>query len=96
MPKITRGRHAPPSENRCRTAMRDRPASTGLLPTLRVPALVVVGAEGQISPPVAMQRLAAAIPCARCVEIPAAGYLAPLEQPLAVGRALTEFLESLG
>ena len=43
-----------------------------------------------------MQRLAAAIPGARCVEIPAAGYLAPLEQPLAVGRALTEFLESLG
>jgi hypothetical protein len=41
-------------------------------------------------------RLAAAIPGARCVEIPAAGYLAPLEQPLAVGRALTEFLESLG
>jgi len=32
----------------------------------------------------------------RCVEIPAPGYLAPLEQPLAVGRALAEFLESLG
>ncbi len=77
-------------------AMRDRPDSTGLLPTLRVPALVVVGAEDQISPPAAMQRLAAPIPGARCVEIPAAGYLAPLEQAPAVGRALAEFLESLG
>lgn len=76
--------------------MRDRPDSTGLLPTLRVPALVVGGAEDQISRPAAMQRLAAAIPGARCVEIPAAGYLAPLEQPLAVGQALAEFLESLG
>ena len=77
-------------------AMRDRPDSAGLLPTLRIPALVVVGAEDQISPPAAMQRLAAAIPGARCVEIPAAGYLAPLEQPLAGGRALAVSLESLG
>ena len=29
-------------------------------------------------------------------EIPAAGYLAPLEQAPAVGRALAEFLESMG
>jgi 3-oxoadipate enol-lactonase len=74
-------------------AMRDRPDSTGLLPTLRIPALVVVGAERPDQPP---RRHAAPGRGERCVEIPAPGYLAPLEQPLAVGRALAEFLESLG
>ena len=55
--------------------------------------VLVVGAEDQISPP---RRHAAPGRGERCVEIPAPGYLAPLEQPLAVCRALAEFLESLG
>ena len=42
-----------------------------------------------------MQALADGIPGARFVAIPAAGHLAPLEQPLAVNRALSDFLDAL-
>jgi len=75
----------PQPENRRRMAIRDWPDSARPLPTLRVPALVVVGAEKPDQPPAAVQRLPAPIPGARCVEIPAAGDL----------RALAQFLESL-
>lgn len=76
-------------------AMRDRPDSTGTLGAVRVPALVLVGSEDQITPPPVVQAMAAAIPGARLAVIPAAGHLAPLEQPLATSRALADFLESL-
>jgi 3-oxoadipate enol-lactonase len=76
-------------------ALRDRPDSTETLRLIKVPTLVLVGEEDQITPPSGARRMAAAIPGARLVTIPAAGHLAPLEQPLAAGRALSEFLESL-
>jgi len=40
--------------------------------------------------------MAHAIPGARCAVIPGAGHVAPLEQPLAVSRVLSDFLESVG
>lgn len=76
-------------------AMRDRPDSTATLAAIDVPALVLVGEEDQVTPPADARRMAAAIRGARFVTIPAAGHLAPLEQPLAAGRALAEFVESL-
>jgi pimeloyl-ACP methyl ester carboxylesterase len=42
-----------------------------------------------------MGAMARAIPGGRLVEIPAAGHLAPLEQPAAVNAALLEFLAGL-
>lgn len=76
-------------------AMRDRPDSTETLVAIDVPALVLVGEEDQVTPPADAGRMAAAIRGARLVTIPAAGHLAPLEQPLAAGRALADFVESL-
>lgn len=76
-------------------AMRDRPDSTETLAAIDVPALVLVGEEDQVTPPADARRMAAAIRGARFVTIPAAGHLAPLEQPLAAGRALADFVESL-
>jgi pimeloyl-ACP methyl ester carboxylesterase len=76
-------------------AMRDRPDSTAVLAEIRVPALVLVGAEDAGSPVGVAEKMAAGIPGARLVVLPAAGHLAPLEQPLGVGRALAEFLERL-
>ena len=73
-------------------AMRDRADSRELLAGIGVPTLVVGGAEDALAPPSVMQALADGIPGARFVAIPAAGHLAPLEQPLAVNRALSEFL----
>jgi 3-oxoadipate enol-lactonase len=76
-------------------AMRDRPDSTPLLPTIDVPTLVVVGAEDELTPPAASRAMASAIPSAAMTTIPGAGHLAPLEAPTAVTRVIAEFLEAL-
>src|SRR5207302_83493 len=72
--------------------LRDRPDSTATLRAVRVPTLIVVGEDDAVSPPAAAQAMAALIPGAQCHVIPAAGHLAPLEQPLATGRLLADFL----
>lgn len=76
-------------------AMRDRPDSTPDLSGIRVPTLVIGGSEDEIIPPAVMQAMTAAIPGARFESIKSAGHMAPLEQPLAVGRVLGDFLETL-
>lgn len=78
------------------TAMRDRPDSTALLPTLvGVPTLVVVGQEDVITPPAIASSMAAALPDGRVVEIPGAGHLPCLEQPVPTTRAVLKFLQGL-
>lgn len=77
------------------SAMRDRPDSTPLLPTIDVPTLVVVGAEDETTPPPAARAMASAIPSAAMTIIPGAGHLSPLEAPTAVTRVMAEFLEAL-
>ena len=77
-------------------ALRERPDSTSLLPRIRVPVLVVAGADDQIAPSAGMRAMAGAIPDAAFVVSPAAGHLAPLEQPLPVNAAIQQFLEKLG
>jgi pimeloyl-ACP methyl ester carboxylesterase len=57
---------------------------------------VVAGADDRVMPVEGMRRMAGAIPDARFALIPGAGHLAPLEQPLAVNRALASFLDAVG
>jgi pimeloyl-ACP methyl ester carboxylesterase len=76
-------------------AMRERPDSTPMLGSIRVPTLVVVGAEDRTTPPPVAEAMAKAIPGARCVVIPGAGHVAPLEQPLATSRVLADFLDAV-
>jgi len=77
-------------------AMRDRPDSTPLLATLvGVPTLVLVGQEDVITPPPLAQAMATAIPEARLVEVPGAGHLPCIEQPVPTTRAVLKFLQSL-
>jgi len=73
------------------TAMRDRPDATGLLARIAVPTLVLAGVEDAITPAAECEAMAAAIPGARYVSIPAAGHLTPMERPGAVAAALSEF-----
>lgn len=56
------------------------------------PTLVLVGQHDAISPPDEMQALAAQIPRARFEIIPAAGHMAPMENPSATNAALLAFL----
>jgi YbgC/YbaW family acyl-CoA thioester hydrolase len=76
-------------------ALRDRPDSTPMLGTIGVPVLVVAGEDDKIAPSGGMRAMAQAIPGAQFAVIPAAGHLAPLEQPLATSRTLADFLDGL-
>jgi YbgC/YbaW family acyl-CoA thioester hydrolase len=78
-------------------AMRDRPGSEALLPTLAdLPTLVIVGEADSLTPPDQAKAMAQAIPGARFVAIPGAGHVPPVEQPGATTRELRVFLESIG
>ncbi len=76
-------------------ALRDRPDSTATLGTIGVPVLVVAGEDDKIAPVGGMRAMAQAIPRAHFAVIPAAGHLAPLEQPLATSRTVADFLDGL-
>jgi 3-oxoadipate enol-lactonase len=74
--------------------MAQRPDVTGMLPDIDVPALVLCGQHDAISTVAEMRQIAAAIPTARFVEIPAAGHMAPLENPHKVNQAIRSFLDA--
>lgn len=59
---------------------------------IRMPTLVVVGAEDVATPPARSEALAAGIAGARLVRIAGAGHTPTLEQPAAVNAALGAFL----
>jgi pimeloyl-ACP methyl ester carboxylesterase len=69
-----------------------RADSRETLPTIEVPALVLVGTEDVLTPPSEAVTMAAAIPRARLDVIPGAGHLANLECPDAVNAAVRAFL----
>ena len=70
-------------------AMANRPDSSSLLPTLRVPTLIVVGEEDAITPPADAERMAKAIPGATLVCLPNAAHLSNFEQAEAFNTAVT-------
>jgi 3-oxoadipate enol-lactonase len=73
-------------------ALRDRPDATPGLASIRVPTLVVVGADDVLTPPAAAQTLANGIRGARVQIIADAGHLSNLEQPQAFNDAVRVFL----
>lgn len=73
-------------------ALRDRPDSTDTLRQVRVPTLVLVGSEDQITPPETGRAMAALVSGAEFHVVAGAAHLAPLEQPLATSRTLADFL----
>ncbi len=78
------------------SALKDRPDSFPLLPSLGdIPVLVVVGEDDQITPRERAQAMADAIPGSRLVVVPGAGHLTPMEQPETTTRILAEFLETV-
>ena len=69
--------------------VRDRLGEVG------VPALAVVGARDELTPPAYHEYLAEGIPAGEWTEIPDAAHLAMLERPAAFNDALSEFLDRL-
>lgn len=67
-----------------------------LLGRVKVPTLVVAGADDQVTPVACSEELARAIAGARLEVIAAAGHQAPLEQAAAFDRLVAGFAEGLG
>jgi pimeloyl-ACP methyl ester carboxylesterase len=74
-------------------AMATRPDSRPLLAAIRVPALVVTGAEDKLIPPAEAEAIAAAIPSAKLVSIAGAAHLPGIERPGEFNAAAKSFLE---
>lgn len=62
-------------------AIIGRPDFHPVLPTIKVPTLVLCGEEDQITPPELHRQMAAGISGSNLVIVPGAGHLSPLEAP---------------
>jgi 3-oxoadipate enol-lactonase len=62
------------------------------LPAVKVPTLVVCGAQDQATPPALNRLIADKVPGARYVELPDCGHCPPLEQPQAFLAAIADFI----
>jgi len=73
-------------------AILSRRSTTSVLSGIKVPALVLVGADDALTPPDCARSLAQAIPGAELAVIPEAGHLSSLENPREFNRLLLDFL----
>lgn len=78
-----------------RRGMAARADSIPRLREIRVPTLILAGADDAIVPPAESRAMAAAITHATLVEIPHAGHPVNLEQPVAFNEAVRSFLKRL-
>lgn len=76
-------------------AMRDRPDFSDVLPAVRVPTLVLVGSDDQLTRLPVAQSLAVKIAGAKLEVIEGAGHISNLENPTAFNGALKTFLTSI-
>jgi pimeloyl-ACP methyl ester carboxylesterase len=76
----------------CIRALRDRRDNCATLESVRVPALVVRGADDALAPGDVTEQMAHLLKSARMVEIPNAGHVPPMEAPDAFNAALEGFL----
>jgi pimeloyl-ACP methyl ester carboxylesterase len=72
--------------------MAQRPDATPWLPHIRIPALVLCGAEDVITGVDEMKAMARQLPNATFDVVPDSGHMAPLENPDHVNRAIRRFL----
>jgi len=69
-------------------ALADRPDRRALLPSISVPAIVIVGAVDALTPPDQARAIAAAIPGARLHVLDDAGHMSAMETPREVAGLL--------
>ncbi|MEI6043920.1 MAG: alpha/beta fold hydrolase [Chloroflexota bacterium] len=74
--------------------LAERPDSSGLLPEIKVPALVIVGKDDAVTPPEGARQMAQQIPDWQFSIIPNAGHLSNLENSNFFNQALESFLRS--
>lgn len=72
--------------------MAARADSTDLLPSIKVPTLIITGADDQLIPPKESENMAKQIPDATLHIIPGAGHLPSVEKPAQFNQSLSAFL----
>jgi len=82
-----------PSVLRTLDTLRHRDSIVPRLREIRVPALVIVGAEDKSLPAAYSRQIVDALPEASLVVVPDSGHLSTLEQPEVVTAAMLGFLE---
>jgi len=75
-------------------ALAGRPDARSHLAAIKIPCLVMTGAQDRWSPPRQHQDIASLIPTATLRFIREAGHFAPVEQPRAVAHHLAPFLQA--
>lgn len=75
------------------TACMNRVDSRPMLASIPCPTLVVVGAQDEPTPPELAEEIAAGIPGARLVKVPACGHFSTIERPETVTKELVAFLQ---
>lgn len=74
-------------------ALMSRQDSTPLLPSIRIPTLIIVGEEDTLTPPEVSERMHKAISGSQLAVLPAAGHLSSLEDPQTFNDTLARFLD---
>ncbi|PSL48644.1 pimeloyl-ACP methyl ester carboxylesterase [Saccharothrix carnea] len=77
-------------------AIAAREDATETLRATAVPAVVIAGAEDELTSPEESRHVAEVLPRGRLVTVEGAGHLTPLEAPAAVTRALCDLVEEIG
>jgi len=77
---------------RQQNAIMTRADSRPMLPAIRCPALVLVGAQDEATPPHLSDEMAGGIPGARLVKVPDCGHLSTMERPEDVTKALADWM----
>lgn len=73
-----------------------RPDARLHLPRVACPVLVMCGEADQLTPPAQSREIAALVPHARLVMVPACGHMLTMEQPEVVNEELVAWLGTLG
>jgi 3-oxoadipate enol-lactonase len=74
-------------------AMAERPDSTGLLATLKVPVAIICGQADALIPPDRSREMKALVPHAVLTELPGVGHSPMLEAPVETAQALKSLLK---
>jgi 3-oxoadipate enol-lactonase len=73
-------------------AMAQRPDTTGILSSIYIPVLLIVGEEDPVTPPAEMEKMAALLPNATLIRIPNASHMSVNEKPEEFAAAVREYL----
>lgn len=85
-------RSAPAGVKACLLAMAARTDTTGYLPKIKIPVLLICGELDRLTPPDVMMTMGDKIPHSEFVLVPEAGHVSPVENPGAFNKALKNFL----